>query len=109
MDFTFSEEQETIGKVARQLFEARATPERLTELEAGEVRFDDALWRELAASDLLGIALPESVGGSGGSFLDLGVLLAEVGWSVAPVPVYATLALGADTIARHGDSELQQR
>ena len=29
--------------------------------------------------------------------------------SVAPVPVYATLVLGADTIARHGDSELQQR
>ena len=32
MDFTFTEEQETVGKVARQLFEARATPERLTEL-----------------------------------------------------------------------------
>lgn len=109
MDFSFTEEQETVGKVARQLFEARATPEHLSELEAGEVRYDDALWRELAASDLLGIALPESVGGSGGGFLELGVLLSEVGWSVAPVPVYATLLLGADTIARHGDSELQQR
>ena len=30
MDFTFTEEQETIAKVARQLFERRATPERLT-------------------------------------------------------------------------------
>ena len=35
MDFTFTEEQETIAKVARQLFEHRATPEHLTELEAG--------------------------------------------------------------------------
>lgn len=109
MDFSFTEEQETVGKVARQLFEHRATPEQLTELEAGDVRYDPALWGELACSDLLGIALPESVGGSGGGFLDLGVLLAEVGWSVAPVPVYPTLVLGADTIARHGDSELQQR
>ncbi|BBX03757.1 acyl-CoA dehydrogenase [Mycolicibacterium moriokaense] len=109
MDFSFTEEQETVGKVARQLFEHRATPERLTELEAGDVRYDAELWSELASSDLLGIALPESVGGSGGGFLELGVLLAEVGWSVAPVPVYATLALGADTIARHGDSALQQR
>ncbi|MDG4668191.1 acyl-CoA dehydrogenase family protein, partial [Mycobacterium sp. 236(2023)] len=109
MDFTFTEEQETVGKVARQLFEARATPEHLAELEAGEVRYDDALWRELATSDLLGIALPEAVGGTGGGFLELGVLLSEVGWSVAPVPVYATLALGADTIARHGDSEIQQK
>jgi len=109
MDFSFTEEQETVGKVARQLFEHRATPEHLTELETGKERFDAALWNELATSDLLGIALPESVGGSGGNFVDLGVLLAEVGWSVAPVPVYATLVLGADTIARHGDTDLQQQ
>jgi alkylation response protein AidB-like acyl-CoA dehydrogenase len=109
MDFTFTEEQETVGKVARQLFEARATPERLTELEAGDVRFDSALWNELASSDLLGIALPEAVGGSGGGFLELGVLLSEIGFSVAPVPAYATLVLGADTIARHGDSDLRQK
>ena len=109
MDFSFTEEQETVGKVARQLFEQRCTPEHLTDLESGDVRYDAGLWRELASSDLLGIALPESVGGSGGGFLELGVLLAEVGWSVAPVPVYATLVLGADTIARQGDSVIQQR
>lgn len=109
MDFSFSEDQETVGKVARQLFDHHATPDRLTELESGEVRFDAALWSELATSDLLGIALPESVGGSGGGFLELGVVLAEVGRSVAPIPVYPTIVLGADTIARHGDSEIQQR
>lgn len=113
MDFTFSEEQETISKLARELFERRATPERLTELEAGleagGIRYDEALWKELAAADLLGTALPESVGGNDGGFVELGVLLAEVGWSVAPVPAYATLVLGADPIARHGSSEQQQR
>jgi alkylation response protein AidB-like acyl-CoA dehydrogenase len=109
MDFTFTEEQETISKLARELFERRATPERLTELEAGDVRYDEALWKELAAADLLGVALSQSVGGNGGGFVELGVLLAEVGWSVAPVPVYPTLLLGADPIARHGSAEQQQR
>lgn len=109
MDFTFSEEQEAVAKVARQLFEHRATPERLTELESSDIRHDAGLWAELASADLLGIALPESAGGTGGGFLELAVLLSEVGYSVAPVPVYATLALGADTIARHGDSRVQQR
>jgi alkylation response protein AidB-like acyl-CoA dehydrogenase len=112
MDFTFTEEQETIRKMARELFERRATPERLTELEAGQTRYDGALWNELAAADLLGTGLPESVGGScvsGDGFVELGVLLAEVGWSVAPVPVYATLLLGADPIARHGNPEQRQR
>jgi alkylation response protein AidB-like acyl-CoA dehydrogenase len=112
MDFTFTEEQETISKLARDLLERRATPERLTELEAGETRYDAALWKELAAVDLLGTGLPESLGGScvsGDGFVELGVLLAEVGWSVAPVPAYATLVLGADPIARHGSPEQRQR
>jgi 3-oxocholest-4-en-26-oyl-CoA dehydrogenase beta subunit len=112
MDFTFTEEQESISKLARDLFERRATPDRLTELETGQVSYDAALWKELASVDLLGVALPESVGGSRVSsdgFLELAVLLAEVGWSVAPVPVYPTLLLGADSIARHGTAEQQQR
>jgi alkylation response protein AidB-like acyl-CoA dehydrogenase len=109
MDFTFTEEQETISKLARQLFERRASPERLTELEAGDSRYDATLWKELAAVDLLGTGLPESVGGTGGGFVELGVLLAEVGWSVAPVPAYSTLLLGADPIARHGSPEQQRR
>ncbi len=109
MDFTFTEEQETIAKVARQLFEHRATSEHLTELEAADARYDASLWRELAAADLLGIALPENVGGSGHGFVELALLLAEVGWSVAPAPVYATLLLGADTIARYGDDDQRQR
>jgi alkylation response protein AidB-like acyl-CoA dehydrogenase len=108
MDFTFTEEQETISKLARDVLERRATPERLTELEAGETRYDAALWKELAGVDLLGTALPESLGGTGGGFVELGVLLAEVGATVAPVPAYPTLLLGADPIARHGSPQQQQ-
>jgi alkylation response protein AidB-like acyl-CoA dehydrogenase len=113
MDFTLTEEQQTVGTVTRRLFEHSASPEHLTELETGvgtgQVRHDASLWSELAASDLLGIALPESMGGSGGSFLELAMLLVEVGWSVASVPVYATLLLGADTIARQSDSRLARQ
>lgn len=109
MDFTFSEEQETIAKVARQLFELRATPEHLTQLEAAVVRYDAGLWGELAKSDLLGIALPENVGGTGHGFLELALVLAEAGATVAPVPLYATLLLGADTIVRYGSDNQCQR
>ncbi len=105
MDFTFSEDEIAIGRIARDLFHRLAGPDRLKDLEAGGIRHDPTVWKALADADLLGIALPESLGGSGRGFLDLAVVLAEVGWSVAPVPAYATLALGADTIARHGDAE----
>lgn len=109
MDFTFSEDQRAIRRLAREVFERHATTDRLTELESTGIRHDPALWQALADADLLGIALPESVGGSGRGFLELGLLLAEVGWSVAPVPIYPTLILGADTIARYGTSEQRTR
>ncbi|OBK16138.1 hypothetical protein A5636_04305 [Mycobacterium asiaticum] len=86
MDFTSTEEQETISKMAREFFDRRATPERLTDSEAGDVRYDEALRKELASVDLLGTASPESVGGScvsGHGFVELGVLPAEIGWGVA--------------------------
>jgi alkylation response protein AidB-like acyl-CoA dehydrogenase len=109
MDFTFTEEQQTVSKLARDVLERRATPDRLTELEHSETRYDAALWKELAGVDLLGTALPESLGGNGGGFVELGVLLSEMGATVAPVPLYPTLLLGADPIARHGSAEQQQR
>lgn len=109
MDFTFSEDQLAVARLARELFERHATPERLTAIEADGTRHDPSLWQDLAAADLLGIALPESVGGSGRGFFEVALLLAEVGWSVAPVPVYATLALGADAIVRYGTADQHAR
>ena len=109
MDFTFTEDQLAVGQVARDVFARRATTDRLTELEATGIRHDPVLWQDLADADLLGLALPELVGGSGRGFLELGILLAEVGWSVAPVPVYATLVLGGDPIARYGTPEQHRR
>ena len=105
MDFSFTEEQETVAKVARQLFEHRATPEHLTELEAGEVRYDAALWRELATSDLLGIALPENVGGSGGGFLELACFSPRSAGASRPYrstrPWYSARIPLRDTVTRH--------
>ena len=68
MDFTFTEEQETIAKVARQLFEHRATPEHLTEVETGDVRFDAVLpqtcQRQAALSTIRFFANGTSCGGT---------------------------------------------
>src|SRR5256885_16608227 len=100
MDFTLTEEQEAIRKVARQIFDARATKDALERLDAGDLRFDAEMWGDLADADLLGIALPESVGGSGHGFLEVCVVLSEGGWAVAPAPAFPTLVLGAAQIGR---------
>ncbi len=109
MDFTFSEVQEDLRGLARQILEKRVTAERLKELEAGSERIDRELWAELADATLVGIALPESVGGSGYDVMELGVVLSEIGRHVAPVQMLATVALAARPIAQWGSDALKQR
>jgi hypothetical protein len=109
VDFSFSEEQEALRGLARQILEDRFTPERLKEIErADDLRFDRSTWLELAKANLLGVGLPENVGGSGLGFLEVAILLEEVGRTVAPLPVYPTLVLGALPIARFGSAGLRE-
>jgi alkylation response protein AidB-like acyl-CoA dehydrogenase len=109
MDFSFSEEQEAVRDLAKQILEGQVTHERLKELEAGEERFDRKVWQELANAGLLGITLPESVGGAGQSFLAVALLLEQVGRTVAMVPVLPTIVMGAMPIAEFGTDEQKQR
>ncbi len=109
MDFGFSEEQEAVRDLAKQILEGQVTHERLKELEAGEERFDRKLWQELANAGLLGITLPESVGGADQGFLAVALLLEQVGHAVAMVPVLPTLVMGAMPIAEFGTDDQKQR
>jgi 3-oxocholest-4-en-26-oyl-CoA dehydrogenase beta subunit len=108
MDFSLSEEQEATRDLARQILSDRVTHERLKEIEAGGDGFDRDTWAELTKAGLLGIALPEDVGGSGLGFVALCRLLEEVGRTVAPVPVLPTIVLGALPIAQFG-TDAQRR
>ena len=111
MDFSFSEEQEAVRELADRIFTDLATHERLRELESepdGD-RFDRKLWAELAAAGLLGIALPEEVGGAGLGFVETGLLVEAAGRSAAYVPVIETLAAAAPAIARFGTEAQRQR
>jgi len=103
VDFSFGEEDQTVADLARTILEDHATNERLRELERAEASHDERLWRALADADLLGIAVPEADGGSGQGFLALCRLLQEVGRTVAPIPAFAALCLGALPIAEFGD------
>jgi len=109
MDFSFSEEQQEIQKLAAQILGDKVTHERLKEVEASPEWFDRDLWAELAKAGLVGIALPEDVGGGGFGILEASLVLEEIGRTVAPVPYYATVILGALPIAEFGSDEQRKR
>jgi acyl-CoA dehydrogenase len=109
MDFNLSEEQQAIAELAARIFADQATPERVKEVEGGTERIDHALWSKLAEANLLGIALPEDVGGSGYGIVELCLVLEQQGRRVAPVPLLPTLAMAALPIAELGTAEQRAR
>ena len=102
--FRASEEQQAIAELAGRILTEKLPPERLREIETDPAGrwFADDVWNELAKADLLGVCLPESVGGGGYGFLEACLLLEQQGRAVAPLPLVPTLVLGALPIARFG-------
>ena len=107
MDFDYSEEQDAVRALADRIFSARATHERLKEIEqtAGqEGPIDRALWKELARAGLLGIHLSEDDGGGGLDFVAACLVIEAAGRTAAYVPVIETMVYGAGSIAHFGTS-----
>jgi alkylation response protein AidB-like acyl-CoA dehydrogenase len=109
MDFTFSDDQNAIRELAHQIFTDRASDEFLLAFARTQETYDEPLWQTLAEQGLLGVAIPESAGGSGLGLIELCMVLEEQGRCVAPVPLYASLVLGGLPIAEFGSEEQRQR
>jgi acyl-CoA dehydrogenase len=102
MDFTITEEQQELQGLVRQILEDRMTLAHLKARDFSEDWYDRATWTELAKANVLGVALPEAAGGLGFGFVDLCLVLREIGRNVAPLPAIPTLVAGALPIARFG-------
>jgi acyl-CoA dehydrogenase len=109
MDFDFSDDQREVAGLARRILHDKATDARVRAAEESPDRLDRDLWRDLAAAGLIGIALPEELGGGGCGLVEQCLVLEELGRVVAPVPVLASIVFGAAPIARFGTSGQRRR
>jgi 3-oxocholest-4-en-26-oyl-CoA dehydrogenase beta subunit len=107
MDFSLSEEQQELAGLAARILGDRMDLQHLKARDRSADWYDLDTWREFAKANLLGIALPESAGGLGLGFLDLCMVLREVGRHVAPLPVIPTLVSASLPIERYG-TDVQQ-
>ncbi len=109
MDFDLTPEATALRDLSAEILGDHSGAARWSSLSDRGEWLDSDAYRTLARAGILGAALPESVGGAGLGFLELHQVLEQVGATNAHVPLWESLVLGADPIARHGSPEQQQR
>jgi len=107
MDFNLSSEQKMLRKSAHDFLAEECPKVRVREIEKSDDGHHRELWEKMAALGWMGLIIPEEYGGSGGSFLDLIVLLETMGYHLCPGPFFATVMLGGLPILQ-GGSEAQK-
>ena len=108
MDFGFSEQQEILRGSSRQFLERECPPEVVRRLQEDAQGYSPDLWRRMAELGWLGLVSPETYGGSGLSFVDLTILMEEMGRVLLPSPLFASVILGG-LIVLEGGSESQKQ
>jgi len=109
VNLVLSEEQEMLKKAARDLLEERCPKSFVKQMEQDDKGYSPELWEEMASLGWIGLVFPEEYGGSGMSFLDLSVLLEEMGRACSPAPFFSTVVLGGLPILDIGSEEQKRQ
>jgi alkylation response protein AidB-like acyl-CoA dehydrogenase len=109
VNFAFSDEQEELRAAVRR-FLAEKSPEtevrRLMDTTEG---YDPAVWSQMAEQlGLQSLTIPEEFGGSGFSYVELVVVLEEMGAALLCAPFFSTVALAANALLTSGDDDAKK-
>jgi len=108
MDFDFNEQQSMLKTMARDFLAGVCTKSRVRELEKDEKGYDPDMFSKMAELGWMGLIFPEKYGGMGAEFLDLMVLMEEMGRNITPGPFFSTMGLCAIPILKFG-TETQKK
>jgi alkylation response protein AidB-like acyl-CoA dehydrogenase len=94
MNFEFTDDQQAIKRTARDFLQARYRSELIRELAGSEPAWTDEQWAAVAELGWPGVMIDEQYGGLGLGAVELIVIQEELGYSLAPTPLLATVAAG---------------
>jgi alkylation response protein AidB-like acyl-CoA dehydrogenase len=104
MNFAFSEEQEELRRIVRQFLQSKSSEAEVRRLMDTTEGYDPDVWKQLA--DQLGLQsliIPEEFGGQGYGYVELTVVLEEMGRRLLCAPYFSSIVLAANTLLHSGD------
>jgi len=105
MDFDLTEHQKMLKTAARDFLDTNCPKTLVREMVEDETGYPPQLWRKMADLGWIGLVFPERYGGGGGDFLDLVMLLEEMGRVCLPGPFFSTVVLGGFAILEAGNEQ----
>ena len=102
MDFAYSEQQNMLKTMAADFLSKECSKSRVRELEKDPRGYDPVVWEKMVELGWQGLILPEEYGGMGAGFMDLVVLMEEMGKNILPGPFFTTVGLCAIPLLRYG-------
>lgn len=109
MNFDLTPEQKLLESTASSFVKKESPIGRLRTMREDSVGWSKEVWRKMAELGWLGLPFPESVGGFDGSFVDVAVILEQLGTTLVPEPYIASVLCAGTAISRAGDAEQQER
>jgi len=108
MNFDLSEDQNIIKEAAHKFLAKECPSEFVRKMVEDEKGFTPQLWKGMAELGWMSLLVPEEYDGYGGTFLDLVVLLSEMGYFCLPGPFFSTVVLGGLTVQEAGSEAHKQ-
>jgi alkylation response protein AidB-like acyl-CoA dehydrogenase len=99
MDFSFTPEQDDLRQTVRKFLDAKSDEQTVRRLMTSELGYDREVWAQLADQlGLAGLIVPETFNGAGLGFVDLAVVLEEMGRALLCAPYLSTAVLATNAL-----------
>lgn len=104
MDFSFSKSQALLKKSARNFLEkeCKEMAREYKETDDGHLK---KVWKKMAQLGWMGLGIPDEYGGLDGEFLELVLLLEEMGRVLLPSPFISAVICSGLSILEHGSED----
>ena len=109
MDLVFTPEQDQLRAATRDLLERHAPESAVRVAMETQTGFDPETWHRMAEIGLQGLLVPEVHDGSGAGFVELGIVMEELGRALYCGPFLSSSVLGCCALLRAGDEEVSSR
>jgi alkylation response protein AidB-like acyl-CoA dehydrogenase len=103
VNFAFSDEQEELRQTVRRFLEGKSPSAEVRRLMETTEGYDPAVWKQMGQElGLQGLHIPEEYGGQGFTFVELAIVLEEMGRVLLCAPYFSSVVLAANAILNAG-------